>query len=188
MGFLSPLRYQRVDRAHLDDVRDLLVALYAEVYADRIDHPFWTIDQFNHRLDSQTTAPNWEAVIGHHDQQPIGYIYGATAGPDGKWWNGVHIDVDDPDLTTETGARTLTVFELMARTPWRGTGAAHAIHEELIRPRAEERVTLAVERDHPRVRAMYERWGYTYVGWDKPTPDAPTLDIMMRDLCRTDSA
>lgn len=45
-----------------------------------------------------------------------------------------------PDFTEETGSRTLALFEIMIRTPWRGTGVARKIHEELLAYRTEERV------------------------------------------------
>lgn len=66
----------------------------------------------------------------------------------------------------------------------RGTGAARRIHDELPRGRPEERVTLLVERDHPRVRALYESWGYEWFGEVLPFPDAPWHDAMVSELCR----
>ncbi|WP_405878592.1 hypothetical protein OG762_08015 [Streptomyces sp. NBC_01136] len=64
----------------------------------------------------------------------------------------------------------------------RGTGAAHEIHDELLRGRSEERVTLLVERDHPRVHALYEAWGYPHFGEVLPFEDAPLYDAMMLTL------
>jgi hypothetical protein len=64
----------------------------------------------------------------------------------------------------------------------RGTGAARQIHDELLRGRPEERVTLLVERDHPKVRALYEAWGYEWFGELLPFPDAPLYDAMVLDL------
>lgn len=51
----------------------------------------------------------------------------------------------------ETGARTFALSELMVVEKFRGTGVAHQIRHELLRGRPEERVTLLVERDHPKV-------------------------------------
>jgi hypothetical protein len=39
-------------------------------------------------------------------------------------------------------------------------GIARIIHDELLAGRAEERAALLVHPEHPRVRAMYEGWGY----------------------------
>lgn len=86
------------------------------------------------------------------------------------------------ELTHETGQRTLALFELLVRAPWRKTGSAHRIHEELLTSRPEERVTLLVEPTHPKVKALYERWGYDNVGDQQPFPDAPVYTTMLRQL------
>ncbi|GAA0470754.1 hypothetical protein GCM10009544_36040 [Streptomyces stramineus] len=86
-----------------------------------------------------------------------------------------------PDIA-ENGRRTLALFELMVRKPWRGTGSARRIHEELLAGRSEDRVTLLVEPTHPKVKALYERWGYEYVGDQQPFPDAPIYSTMLRPL------
>lgn len=88
----------------------------------------------------------------------------------------------DLDFTEETGRRTLALFEIMVRAPWRGTGTAHAIHEELLAHRPEERVTLLVEPDHPGVKRTYESWGHKHIGDQKPFPDSPLYATMVRQL------
>jgi hypothetical protein len=42
-------------------------------------------------------------------------------------------------------------------------------------------VTLAVESERPRVRALYERWGYRFVGVVQDAPEAPRYDILLLD-------
>jgi GNAT superfamily N-acetyltransferase len=82
----------------------------------------------------------------------------------------------------ETGRRTFALNELMVRAPWRGTGAARAIHEALLADRTEERATLLVDPTHPRVLALYERWGYRALSDLRPAwPNAPLLTVMLRD-------
>lgn len=83
---------------------------------------------------------------------------------------------------TETGSRTFALSELMVVEHVRGTGAAQQIHDELLRPRHEERATLLVERAHPRVRARYEEWGYQWLGEVMPFPNAPLYDAMVLPL------
>lgn len=168
--------------ADLDQVRGLIIDVYADVYADDLDDPFHSVERFAERLDNHVTAPNWEAVVGWDGDQPVGYVYGASLRPNTRWWDDLEPSVTDETFTAEPGSRTLGIFELMVRKPWRGTGTAHAIHEELVTTRPEQRSSLAVDHDHPRVRAMYERWGYRFVGAHRPFPDAPLLDIMVRDL------
>ncbi|WP_367137714.1 MULTISPECIES: hypothetical protein [Streptomyces] len=70
----------------------------------------------------------------------------------------------------------------MVRRPWRGTGTAQRIHEELLSGRPEQRVTLLVDPAHPKVKALYERWGYRYIGDQRPFPDAPVYATMVRAL------
>jgi GNAT superfamily N-acetyltransferase len=76
----------------------------------------------------------------------------------------------------------LALFEIMVRDPWRGTGLAHRIHEELLAGRDEERATLLVEPEHPNVKALYEEWGYQHIGDQQPFPDAPLYATMVRQL------
>jgi hypothetical protein len=68
------------------------------------------------------------------------------------------------------------------REPWRKTGIARTIHDELLNHRGEERAALLVERAHPRVRALYEHWGYQWFGEILPFPDAPLYDAMIKPL------
>jgi hypothetical protein len=165
----------------LGEVRDLLVSIYAEVYAERLTDPFFTVERFADRLAGHTSAGNWEAVVGYDGDEPVGYAYGATRAAGSRAWQDVQ-PPPDPALAHETGERTFFLFELMLRTPWRKTGTARLIHEELIRHRPEERVSLCVEHDHPRVRALYESWAYRHVGSTRPFPDAPLFDLMLRPL------
>jgi hypothetical protein len=165
----------------LGEVRDLLVSIYAEVYADRLADPFFTVERFAERLVTHTAAANWEAVVGYDGDEPVGYAYGATRPATSRAWEGVR-PPPDPELARETGDRTFFLFELMMRTPWRKTGTARLVHDELVRRRPEERVSLTVERDHPRVRALYESWGYQHVGSTQPFPDAPLFDLMLRPI------
>lgn len=70
----------------------------------------------------------------------------------------------------------------MARAPWRKTGIAKRIHEEPVSGRMEERVARGVERAHPRVRALYESWGYRQLGVVQPFANSPQYDGMVRCL------
>ncbi|WP_369244314.1 hypothetical protein [Streptomyces sp. R41] len=82
----------------------------------------------------------------------------------------------------ETGARTFALSELVIVEKFRGTGVAHQIHHELLRGRPEERVTLLVERDHPKVRGLYEMWGYEWFDEVQPFTDASLYDAMVLNL------
>jgi hypothetical protein len=156
--------------------------VYAEVYADRLSDPFFSVERFEERLDGQVSRPGWEVVVGWDKDIPVGYAYGSPL-PGPRWWTGM-LEPLLEEMTAEDGTRTLALFVLMVRAPWRKTGTAHRIHEELLAGRPEERVTLLVEPTHPKVKALYESWGYQNVGDQQPFPDAPVYATMVRPLPR----
>ncbi|WP_405650606.1 hypothetical protein [Streptomyces sp. RK9] len=63
--------------------------------------------------------------------------------------------------TDEDGARTLALNEIVVRRKWRGTGVADQLHEDRLKNRSEQRVTLLVNprAGDGKVQALYERWG-----------------------------
>jgi len=175
------LRLERRDAAGLGDIRPQLLDVYAEVYADRLGEEFHSVARFDERLGWNTEVPGFAAVVGYLDDSPVGYAYGCTLQPGTRWWNGLRTPVAE-EATEETGTRTFALSELMVVEQVRGTGAAKLIHDDLLRGRPEERATLLVERDHPKVRALYEAWGYEWFGEVLPFADAPLYDAMMLRL------
>jgi hypothetical protein len=109
---------------------------------------------------------------------------------------GIHVTKSLPrpsglpaEYTAEDGRRTLALNEILVRQQWRGAhgkGAAHALHEELLSERQEQRVTLLVNplRSDGRLKAVYEAWGYKQVGSQQPFADSPVFASMMRDPLR----
>ncbi|MGW5610137.1 N-acetyltransferase [Streptomyces sp. NPDC003753] len=178
---MEGLRLERRDADGLKDIRPQLLAAYAEIYADRLGEEFHSVERFDERLGWNTEVPGFTAVVGYLANRAIGYGYGCTLQPTTRWWNGLRTPVPD-GATTETGNRTFALSELMVVESVRGTGAARQIHDELLRDRPEERVTLLVERDHPKVRSLYEAWGYEWFGEVLPFPDAPLYDAMLLRL------
>ncbi|MFC7265979.1 N-acetyltransferase [Streptomyces lutosisoli] len=179
---MDGLRLERRDASDLDDVRHELLDVYAEIYADRLGEEFHSIERFDERLGWNTEVAGFGAVVGYLDDIPVGYAYGCTLPADTHWWDGLWTPVPEKSATTETGAHTFALSELKVVEKLRGTGAARQVHDELLRGRSEERVTLLVERDHPEARALYEGWGYRWFGEIMPFPDAPLYDAMMLDL------
>lgn len=51
-------------RHHTDPepIREVLLAIYAEVYADVLHEPFNSRDRFAQRLDSHVAGLRWEAI------------------------------------------------------------------------------------------------------------------------------
>ncbi|RPK36348.1 hypothetical protein EES37_27120 [Streptomyces sp. ADI91-18] len=166
----------------LPTIRPTLVGVYAEVYEKEIgEDPFFSVDRFEGRLTGHSSRPSWEAVVAYDGGEAAGYAYAATLPQNTGWWAHMLQPLPEAD-TTEDGTRTLALFEIMVRAPWRGTGLAHRIHEELLASRTEERVTLLVEPGHPKVKTLYEGWGYQHIGDQQPFPDAPVYTTMLRAL------
>ncbi|GAA2338573.1 GNAT family N-acetyltransferase [Streptomyces cuspidosporus] len=177
----ATVELRRYGRADLNAIRQPLTDVYAEVYSARLSDPFFSIERFEERLKGHVSREPWEVVIGWDGDEPVGYAYGSPLPPRSRWWAGM-LEPLPEEMTREDGARTMALCELMVRQPWRKTGIAHRIHEELLSGRAEERVTLLVEPTHPKVKALYESWGYENIGDQQPFPDAPVYATMLRIL------
>ncbi|WP_406390217.1 twin-arginine translocation signal domain-containing protein [Streptomyces sp. NBC_00882] len=123
------------------------------------------------------------ALDNRYDQdQPVGYAYGAPLPAGAPWWGGLLTEVP-ADVVEETGTRTYALSELMVRVPWRKTGAARQLHDALLDDRPEERATLLVDQEHPKVHALYESWGWHTLGdLRSRIPDAPLFHAMLLDL------
>ncbi|MFE5940176.1 GNAT family N-acetyltransferase [Streptomyces sp. NPDC056470] len=173
---------QHHDHRDAATLRPLLLDIYAEVYKDVQDDPFASVNRFAQGLDGWSNRPGWSCVIGYDRGEAVGYAYGAPLPQGAAWWRGLLTPVP-ADVVEETGERTYALSELMVRLPWRGTGAAKALHDALLTHRDEERATLLVEQAHPKVRALYEGWGWRKLGDLRPRFDgAPLFDAMLLPL------
>lgn len=184
---MADLELRHVHTDELESVRQQLLDVYAEVYAEKLNDPFFSVARFDERLSRQTSRNNWEAVIAYEAGEPVGYAFAATLQADARWWMYLLNPLSE-DYTYEDGVRTLALFEIMVRRPWRGTGTAQRIHEELLSGRSEERVTLLVNPTTPGVKRLYESWGYEHVGDQKPFEDSPLYATMVRQLRAADAA
>jgi GNAT superfamily N-acetyltransferase len=178
----EPHLLQRFRLPDLDSIRPTLIDLYLELYAADRNSGFFTRERFSERL-ADHAGPGWEAVVGYDQGHAFGYAYGCPLPQDTVWWEGAEPTPPD-DVTAEDGRRTFALLQLMVGTRWRGSGIARQLHDELLRKRSEERVTLLVECDHPKVRGLYEQWGYQSVAQSHPYPDGPLYDIMLRSHTR----
>ncbi|NGO45532.1 GNAT family N-acetyltransferase [Streptomyces ureilyticus] len=169
---------------NIDQVRQTIVDIHVEVRQSDLGltGSFYSAERFNDRLTSHRTEPGWEAVIAYDGTEPAGFAYATPLGPDTRWWTSMTAPLPG-GYTIETGKRTLALNEIVLRRPWRGTGLAHRIHEQLLAGRGEERVTLLANpmAGDGKVQAVYERWGYEKIGEQQPFPDSPVFASMMRD-------
>ncbi|MEU8132579.1 GNAT family N-acetyltransferase [Streptodolium elevatio] len=173
------LRHYRLP--DLEQARPVLSRVYAEVYGDKLADEFHTLEKFEQRLRGHTAGDDWEAVIAWDTGEPVGFVYAAPLRPGARWWSVMREALPEA-YTMETGSRTLALFELMVRDQWRGSGLSEELHEELLRARSEERVTLLVDPSHPKVLDLYVSWGYKRIGDQQPFPDAPVYAVMVRTL------
>jgi GNAT superfamily N-acetyltransferase len=157
----------------LPQIRQTLIDVHADAYADAMDDPFnqrfaWFVDHWGGK-------DGFACVMGYDGDAPVGYSYGAPATEGREWWR-EHLD------PAPEKSRTFAVSELMVRPRWRRTGASVQLHHALLASRNEDLAVLTVDTDHPRVQAMYESWGYRKVGEDQPFPDSPLFAVMLTEL------
>ncbi|MCD0451469.1 hypothetical protein LO762_20035 [Actinocorallia sp. API 0066] len=175
------LTFQRLNadeaRARRDTVRDV----HADAYADTLTDPFRAGDAFMRRFDAYTQRPDFDLVFALHGTEVVGQTWGWPLPPNTAWWDGL-VTEPEPGFTTETGTRTFALSELMVRRAWTGQGIAHALHNELLHPRPEQRATLLARPTNP-AYATYLRWGWHPVAHLKPDlPHAPTFTVLVLPL------
>jgi hypothetical protein len=136
------------------------------------------VERYGERLARHASDPGWEAVIGYDGIEPVGYAYVNALTPDDRWWRRMTTTL--PKGCTDIS--TLALKEIMLRVPWRGTGTARRIHDELLSDRAEEQVSLLVNplAGEGKVKALYESWGYEAISTQQPSADGPVLTAMLR--------
>ncbi|WP_425557721.1 GNAT family N-acetyltransferase [Kitasatospora cystarginea] len=158
--------------------RQDLLDVYEDVRAPLLHLANYRVEAFAERLDRHVTEPGFGLVLGYDGEAPVGYAYGNTIDAGDRYWKRMAEPL--PDGYTDTPV--LAIKEIGVRTPWRGTGTARRIHDELLAHRTEDRVTLMVNplAGDGKVQALYESWGYQPVNSQQPSPDSPRLTAMIR--------
>ncbi|WP_030271172.1 acetyltransferase [Streptomyces sp. NRRL B-24484] len=166
------------DLAH--PARQTLIDVYSDVRAPLLHLPNYAVETFAERVDRHASEPGFEVVFAYDQGQPAGYAYGNTIEGGDRWWT----RMAKPLPAEITSTPTLALKEIGVRIPWRGTGLARRIHDELVTGRTEKRVTLMVNpaAGDGKVLALYESWGYEAINEVRPSPDAPPLIAMLRSL------
>lgn len=169
------------DSAGLHEQREDLLAVYAEVYSDQLDDPFYALPRYWERLAAYASRDGFGLATGRLDGELICYALGYPLPAGSGWWRGMRGEVDQA-LLTETGRRTFAGNEIMVRSQWRRRGYARALHDALLFNRKEERATLLVRPENTAARTAYLSWGWHKIGELQPFDDAPVFDAMIRDL------
>ncbi|MFF7650686.1 GNAT family N-acetyltransferase [Streptomyces sp. NPDC007983] len=142
-----------IELRHFRDVApvwDTLISVYAEVRADRLHDPHYSVERYGERLARHASEPGWEAVVGYDGGEAAGYAYGNTIEHGDRYGK----RVTPPPASALTEAPTLAPKEMMVRVPWRKTGASRGIHDELLARRTEEQVTSWSTRWRVRERSI----------------------------------
>ncbi len=155
--------------------------VYEASHADVIADPFYSTERFIERVRGYVKAPGFELVAAYTGESAVGLAFGYTLPTTARWWQGLTTPVPD-GFTDETGNRTFALNELMVTPEWQGRGVAHALHDELLGGRREERATLLVRENNTTAQAAYARWGWQKVGKLRPYPDSPHFDAMVLAL------
>ncbi|MET9558529.1 GNAT family N-acetyltransferase [Streptomyces sp. NPDC006645] len=174
-GKVTGMDLKRYSHEDASDVREMLLDMHDAVY-DGGEDRFHERERFAWFVDHWSGKATWSCVAGFEDGVPTGFAYGAVFGP-GGWWKGSR---RPPSVAPESTAFALS--ELMVMERWRKTGVSTLLHEALVDGRDDDVATLLVDRTHPRVRALYESWGYETVGEQQPFEDSPVYSIMVKRL------
>ncbi|SHN05589.1 GNAT family N-acetyltransferase [Cryptosporangium aurantiacum] len=162
-------------------IQDELFALYAEIYADQLSDPFYSVERFADRFVGHSGRSGFLLVTGRIDDELIGYAYGGPLGAATQWWNGLREEVP-PDVVAEDGSRTFALNEIMVKEGWRRRGIARSLHDTLLADRPERRATLLVDPANTAAKAAYLSWGWQLLGHLQPFSDAPIYDALVVDL------
>ncbi|MCX5381077.1 GNAT family N-acetyltransferase [Streptomyces sp. NBC_00091] len=157
-----------------------LIEVYAEVRAPLLHLPNYAVSTFADRLERHGREPGFGAVLAFDaDGRPVGYAYGNTVEAGDRWWKRIG-DVD----AEYTSSPALALKEIGVTVPYRGTGLARRVHDELLAGREERYVSLMVNpaAGEGKVQRVYESWGYEAIGAVQPSPDSPVLTAMVRPL------
>ncbi|MFE2346629.1 GNAT family N-acetyltransferase [Kitasatospora cineracea] len=183
------------------DVRQALLAAYADVRAPLLDRPNYRLEAFTERLEQHAATPGFTLVLALATGRPdtpgpdapgrgtggtggigtaVGYAYGNTVGPGDGYWQ----RLAEPLPAGFTATPVLALREIGVRPPWRGTGAARRIHDALLADRPEQRVALMVNplAGEGKVLRLYEGWGYRGYNSQAGTPLSPELTAMIRPI------
>jgi ribosomal protein S18 acetylase RimI-like enzyme len=181
MSDTAELAIQQYAAGGLREHKAALLAIFTEVYAERLDNPFFTPERFWHRLEGYASQAGFCLVTGTQGDTLVGYTLGFTLPENSGWWRGFRGDAA-AELLHENGTRTFAINELMVRPEWRRQGCAKALSTALLAGRSEERATLLVRAENEPAYTAYVAWGFRSIGQVQPFEDAPVYEAMMREL------
>jgi GNAT superfamily N-acetyltransferase len=180
------LTFRRYDAAGARQISSTVERIFLDAYAEAIKSgdPFDSPEAFMQRFDTYTSRGSFDLVLGYDGDEPVGQIFGWPLDENAhkRWWAGL-ISEPEPGFASEDGKRTFALSEIMVRPEWAGQGVGHALHDELLSARREQRATLLVEPDNDTAYHAYLHWGWRQVAQLRPRwPGAPLFDVLVLPL------
>lgn len=185
MGEVEVRRVPGAD-AEAGRVRGELGAVFREVFAEPpYEYGEEHVELFLERFDRQRQVPGAALALARDDGGDLaGFAFGLPLRSADQWWPGLTTEVD-PVLVEEWPGRTFALIELLVRAPWRGSGVASRLHDEILADRPEERATLTTMPGKNAAQHAYERWGWRKVAQKRnPLPGSPVYDVLIKHLHR----
>jgi GNAT superfamily N-acetyltransferase len=167
--------FQHYGHDQLPTLRQTLIDVHTEAYADAMENPF--NQRFSWFVDHWGGNPGFACVVAYDNREAVGFAYGAPAKAGNEWWSKHWAEAPHGGDTS-----TFHLSELMIRPRWRKHGLSMQIHEAIMTNRPEALASLTVDVTHPRVRKLYESWGYFKVGENQPFADSPIYGVMVKRL------
>ncbi|XVQ11219.1 GNAT family N-acetyltransferase [Spirillospora sp. CA-255316] len=177
---MPDLRMRHFDSGQAGEIFEPLVHLQREVYGES-DRVFDSEDRYRRQLSGHMTAPGFELVAAYLVGEMVGYVYGFPLPENARWWRGLLTPLP-AEMTAETGKRTFALCELMVRPRHQGRSFGHALHDELLTHRSEQRATLLADPEKA-AHGHYLRWGWQVIGQLRPSWEgSPTFDALILPL------
>jgi GNAT superfamily N-acetyltransferase len=186
MPDVADVTFRRYEAAGAREIRATAEGIYKGSYTEAIasGHPFDSVETFMHRFDVYAAGGGFDMAVAYLDGEPVGQTWGwpLTEQNGARWWGGLSAE-PEPGFTREDGQRTFALSEIMVCQGYTGQGIAHALHDELLTKRSEQRATLLVEPDNATAYRAYLHWGWHKVAQLRPGwPDAPIFDVLILPL------
>jgi GNAT superfamily N-acetyltransferase len=183
---VADLTFRRFDTQGARAQRDTVALIHRDAYAAVIDagDPFEFPEAFMKRFDAYTARPTFDLVIAQINEEPAGQTWGwpLDTATGAGWWRWLTTEVE-PGFTDEDGTRTFALSEIMVCRAWTGQGVAHALHDELLAARPEQRAILLVRPENEVAYRAYLKWGWRKEAQLRPNwPDAPLFDVLVLPL------
>lgn len=172
----DPITYQSLTPAETRDNIEHLKSVYGTVFSlPPYNEEPRMVQVFAEAVDTDSHQPGFTMISAWCDRTLVGFAYGYTK-PEGPWRWPTDLP-SPPDLTT---APTFTVMEWTVDPDHRRRGIGRALMHALLAARPERWAVLTVNPD-AQARNIYEKDGWRHVASTTPTPDWPSMNVMLLD-------